>query len=98
MIEEDIAEELSSPWSSSIILVTKKDVSIRFCVDYRRLKEVTKKNSSPLPRIDNVSLTLSDSKWFSILDLKSEYWQVKVHPKDKDKTAFLTGNGLYQLK
>ena len=97
MQKQGIIEPSSSPWAFPVVLVRKKDGSIRYCVDYRKLNNVTKKDSYPLPRIDDMLESLADSKWFSSLDLRSGYWQVKLDPADKAKTAFSTGLGLWQF-
>ena len=81
-----------------MILVQKKDGSIRFCVDYRKLNQVTQKDAYPLPRIDMTLDALHGSQWFSTLDLISGYWQVEVEEGDREKTAFCTTEGLYQFK
>lgn len=99
MQQSDVIEPSTSPWSSPIVLVKKKDGSTRFCVDYRKLNEITRKDSYPLPRIDDTIDSLTGHKWFSTLDLKSGYWQVEVHPEDREKTAFTAGDqGLWQFK
>ncbi|GFV58471.1 hypothetical protein TNCV_4036461 [Trichonephila clavipes] len=87
-----------SPWASPIVLVRKKDGCTRFFVDYRRLNDVNKKKSYPLPRIDNTLDTLAGNTWFSTLDLKSGCRQVELNTDDKEKTAFTTGQGLWQFK
>ncbi|GFT22001.1 retrovirus-related Pol polyprotein from transposon 17.6 [Trichonephila clavipes] len=98
MKNNDVIEPSSSPWASPIVLVRKKDGSTRFCVDYHRLNDVTKKDSYPLPRIDDTLDTLAGNTWFSTQDLKSGYWQVEFHPDDEEKTAFTTGQGQWQFK
>lgn len=97
MEEDKVIEPSTSPWVSPVVLVRKKDGTTRFCVDYRQLNNVTKKDSYPLPRIDDTLDTLAESKLFSTLDLKSGYWQVEMDPADKEKTAFTTGSGLWQF-
>ena len=98
MQENDIIHPSSSPWASPIVLVQKKDGSVRFCIDYRKLNAVTTKDAYPLPRIDDTLDTLCGSKWFSTLDLLSGYWQVEMSPEDRHKTAFCTPQGLFEFK
>ena len=98
MLEAGAIEPSDSPWASPIVLVTKKDGSTRFCIDYRRLNACTRKDAFPLPRIDDSLDALSGSAWFCTLDLASGYWQVPVAEADKPKTAFCTRNGLFHFR
>ena len=98
MLERGVVERSTSPWASPIVLVKKKDGTVRFCVDYRKVNNITHKDAYPLPRIDTTLDTLSGSMWFSTLDLLSGYWQVEVEETDKEKTAFCTTEGLFQFK
>ena len=75
----------------------KKDGSTRFCIDYRKVNAVTRKDAYSLPRVDDTLDTLAGAKWFTTLDLLSGYWQVEVEPSDKAKTAFCTPEGLYEF-
>ena len=97
MEEQGIIEPSHSPWASPVVLVRKKEGSTRFCVDYRKLNAITKKDSYPLPRVDTSLRSFYESMWFSTLDLKSGYWQVEMNDEDKEKTAFTTGQGLWQF-
>ena len=97
MEKKDVIRPSNSPWASPIVLVRKRDGSHRFCVDYRKLNAVTRKDAYPIPRIDDTLDTLSGACWFSTLDMVSGYWQVEVGEKDREKTAFCTPYGLYEF-
>ena len=98
MLEKEVIEPSTSPWASPIVLIIKKDGSTLFCMDFRKLNDVTRKDAHPLPRIDTTLDTLAGSKWFSMLDLLSGYWQVQIEEGDRPKTAFCTTEGLFQFK
>ena len=95
MLQRRVIEPSNSPWAAPVVLVTKKDGSKRFCVDYRRLNDVTIKDAYPIPRIEESLDALTGSKWFSTLDLASGYWQVELDDDAKDKSAFTVRGGLY---
>lgn len=94
MMEAGVIRPSTSPWASPISLVPKKDGTTRFCIDYRKLNSVTRKNSYPLPLISDIFDQLGEAKVFTTLDLKSGYWQIPVSEEDIEKTAFITDFGL----
>ena len=97
MLDADVIKRSRSPWAFSVVIVDKKDGSKRFCVDFRKLNQITKKNSYPLPLIDDILALFGKAKFFTSLDLKSGYWQVAMDEKDKEKTAFACHKGLFEF-
>ena len=97
MLAKGVIQPSCSPWASPIVLVPKKDGSVRFCIDYRKVNAATRRDAYPLPRIDDTLDTLAGAKWFSTLDMVSGYWQVEVADEDKEKTAFCTPDGLFEF-
>ena len=96
ILERGIIQESVSAWSSPVFL-KKKDGSMRFCVDYRKLNKVTKKDSFPLPLIADTLDSLSGTSVYSTLDMKAGYWQIELDPSAREKSAFVTHNGLYEF-
>ena len=78
-------------------MVPKKDNTLRFCVDYRKLNKVTQGDSYPLPRMDECIDSLGDATIFTTLDCSSGYWQVEIDERDRDKTTFTSHGGLYRF-
>ena len=97
MLKNKVIRPSTSPWSSPIIMVWKKDGSWRFCIDFRKLNSVTHKDAYPLPRIDETLESLAGPTIFSTLDLASGYWQVELEEPDKEKTAFSTTEGHFEF-
>lgn len=99
MLELDIIEPSNSGWSSPILLVPKKDGGYRFCVDFRQLNSVTKKDAYPIPYVSSILDRLRNAKYLSSLDIKSAYWQISVAESSREYTAFtIPGRGLFQFK
>ena len=96
MLDAGVIEPATSEWASPIVLVPKKDGSLRFCVDYRRLNAKTVADAYRLPRIEDGLDSLGDAQIFAALDCNAGYWQVPVAPGDCDKTTFTSYLGTYR--
>ena len=97
MCEQGIVQPSRSPWASPVVLVPKKDGSLRFCVDFRRLNLITRKDVYPLPKVDDIFDTLCGAHYFTSLDLASGYWQVELDKDAREKSAFTTYHSLYEF-
>ncbi|CAB4403280.1 unnamed protein product [Rhizophagus irregularis] len=97
MLKEGIIQESYSPWSSPVVIVNKKTGDKRFCIDFRKINQMTITDAYPLPRIDDLLEKFRVAKWFTTIDLASRYWQIKIKEEDKEKTAFICSQGLYEF-
>ena len=98
MLAQDIIEPAASPWASNIVLAKKKDGSLRCCIDFRQVNDITRKDGYPLPRTDQCINAMNGSCWFSTFDLRSGFHQVALSKDDADKTAFITRRGMFRFK
>lgn len=98
LLQEDIIEECESPYAAPVVLVPKPNGSIRLCVNYQSLNEITVSDKYPLPRIDDLLHSAKQSAYMSTLDLRAGYHQISVRPSDRDKTAFICPFGTYRWK
>ncbi|KAG6619339.1 Gag-pol fusion protein [Phytophthora cinnamomi] len=97
MFHDGVIEEGTGAWGFLVVLVRKKDGTVRFCVDYRMLDAITKKDIYPLPRIDETLESMLGARRFTSLDMHAGYWQVPVAEDSKDKTGFVTRQGLFRF-
>ena len=98
MLQNDLVEPAARPWASNVVLVRKKDGSMRLCTDYRALNAATYKDSYPLPHIDTCLGSMDGAVWFSTLDLRSGYHNIPIKEADRDKTAFITRRWCFRYK
>ena len=97
LLNAGIIQPSRSPWASNVVLVRKKDKTLRLCVDYRQLNNITKKDSYALPRIEELLDCLGGSTFFSVIDMKSGYHQVEIFEPHKERSAFTVGPlGFYE--
>ena len=97
MLEAGIIEKSYSEWAFPVLLVSKPDGSVRFCVDYRKLNKIIVQDIWPLPNIQLILDTLGGAEWFSVMDLKSGFFQIKMEQFSKRYTAFIVKNGQYEF-
>ena len=98
MLEVGVIHPSQSPWCNVVVLVQKKDGTLHFCIDFRHLNVQMKKDSYPLPRIQEVLESMAGSAHFLSMDFKSGFWQIKMAPESQQYTAFMVGNlGFYEF-
>ena len=97
MLKEGVISRSTSEWAAPVVLITKKNGELRFCVDYRRLNAISSMDSYPMPRADEMIDQLGRARFISTLDLSRGYWQVPMSVESRKKTAFITPYGLFEF-
>ena len=97
MLESGVIEPSDSPWASPVCLVRKKDGTYRFCVDYRRVNAVSRRDAFPIPDIHDALDHLRGAKYFATVDLLSGYWQLGMTDRARERSAFCTRRGLFNF-
>ena len=96
MLQSGVIRPSFSPWAAPVVLVTKKDGKPRFCIDFRKLNAITKRDVYPLPLVDDITDQIGKATFRSTLDLTKGFWQIPIEESDKEKTAFITYEGLFE--
>ena len=97
MLNKGVIRESKSPWQSPVVLVKKHDGTDRFVIDFRQINSISTLQGGKIPLIADTLDALKGAKFFTSLDLKSGYWQMAVAEEDREKTAFLTHEGLFEF-
>ncbi len=97
LLEKGIIRESTSDWASPVLLVSKPDGGVRLCIDYRRLNQVLKDDKFPMGRLDDLFDSLYGAEYFSKLDIQAGFYNFQIHPDDREKTAFIVHDGLYEF-
>ena len=99
MLDAGVIRPSNSPWCNAVVLVRKKNRSLRFCIDFRKLNSLTVKDSHPLPHIYETLESLTGAAHYSTFDMNSGFWQVPMDEESKQYTAFTLGSmGLYECE
>ena len=97
LLERNFIRESDSPWGIPVLFVKKKDGSLKLCIDYRGLNDISNKNKYPLPHIDELFDQLQGAVVFSKLDLRQGYYQLRILEKNIPKTAFNSRHGYFEF-
>jgi hypothetical protein len=98
MLEMNVIEPSTSDWASTIFMVPNSDGTTRFCIDYRQVNSITRKDAYPMPRLDECIDSLGKAKIFSTLDANSGVWQIPIDDSSKDKTTFTCHSDTFIFK
>jgi len=97
MLQSGVIQPSTSEWASPVCLVRKPDGSFRFCIDYRRVNAVSRRDAFPVPEVQDALDSLRGSQYFATLDLLSGYWQLGMTDRARERSAFCTRRGLFEF-